>query len=124
VQNVLVDLQMLPGELKRAEEALLCSRSYWLYSDTGGVLEVFPQLRHRVRAGERIARVSSIFGDVVREYQAPEDGVVVGKNVSPVNRTGARLLHLGVVGTPEGAATPLSRLADRDVARRRPGRPA
>ena len=107
VENVLVDLELLPGEIKHDEDAVLCSRSYWIYTDTGGVLEVFPQLRDQVECGERIARVSSIFGDVIREYEAPEDGVVVGKSISPVNRTGARVLHLGVVGTPEGACDPV-----------------
>jgi predicted deacylase len=112
VENVLVDLAMLPrGELKRGEDAVLCSRSYWIYTDTGGVLEVFPQLADHVEHGERIARVSSIFGDVIREHQAPEDGIVVGKSISPVNRTGARVLHLGVVGTPEGACEPVPSLA-------------
>jgi hypothetical protein len=42
-----------------------------------------------------IARVSNVFGDVVREYRASGPGVVIGKSVNPVAQTGARILHLG-----------------------------
>jgi hypothetical protein len=37
-----------------------------------------------------------VFGDVLCEYVAPEDGVVIGKSVNPVNQTGGRILHLGI----------------------------
>jgi hypothetical protein len=41
-----------------------------------------------------------VFGDTVCEYEAPEDGIVVGKSVNPVNQAGSRILHLGVEGLP------------------------
>jgi hypothetical protein len=44
-----------------------------------------------------IARLRNAFGDLIREYVAPEDGIVIGKSVNPVGQTGARILHLGIV---------------------------
>lgn len=86
-------------------DTIVCGRSYWLYTDRGGVLEVFPRLASRVHEGERIAAVRDIYGTLRREVWAPEDGVVIGKSTNPVNQTGSRILHLGVEGPPEAAPT-------------------
>lgn len=79
---------------------VICSRSYWLYTQRGGLLEVSPELAQPVAKGETIARLTDIFGQPIEEYQMPEDGVVIGKSVDPVAQTGDRVLHLGV--TAEG----------------------
>jgi predicted deacylase len=76
--------------------AVECGRSYWLYTDTGGILEVLPTLAARVRKGTPIAHLVDPWGQRRRTYLAPEDGVVVGKGTNPVAPTGARILHLGV----------------------------
>jgi predicted deacylase len=105
IQAVLEHLDMLDhDEDPLVEETIECARSHWLYTDSGGVLQVLPGVADRVRKGERIAVQVDMFGDVTREYHAPEDGVVVGKSTNPVAQTGARILHLGIegrVGPPE-----------------------
>jgi predicted deacylase len=78
-------------------EPVLCESSRWMYTDRGGLLEVLPRPTERVSRGERVAVLRNAFGDVIREYHAPEDGIVIGKSVNPVGQTGARILHLGVV---------------------------
>jgi hypothetical protein len=99
--NVLEHLDMVPERsASLAVEPVICGRSYWIYTDRGGLLDVFPEVCERVKAGQRIARVSDMFGDTVREYEAPEDGIVVGKSVNPVNQAGSRILHLGIEGLP------------------------
>lgn len=80
-----------------APDPVVCDRSYWLRSDRGGLLEVYPELRDELTAGERIAVVRDAWGDVLREYDCPEAGIVIGKSVNPVSPTGSRILHLGVV---------------------------
>lgn len=80
---------------------ILCQRSYWIYTDHGGLLEVFPELTDMVKKGERIGRVRNIFGDTICEYTAPEDGVVIGKSTNPIGQTGARILHLGILANGE-----------------------
>ncbi|RMH44497.1 MAG: peptidase M14 [Deltaproteobacteria bacterium] len=78
-------------------DVIECKRSYWLYTDRGGVLTVLPNVTDTVHEGDVIARLQNVWGDVVREYRAPEDGIVVGKSVNPAARAGSRIIHLGVV---------------------------
>ena len=75
---------------------MICSRSYWLYTNRGGLLTVLPNLVETVNKGDLVARQTDIFGEVIREYTAPEDGIVIGKNTNPIGETGARILHLGI----------------------------
>ena len=97
INNVIYDFGMLPGQpVCPAVPTLLCRRSYWLYTDEGGILEVLPRVRHRVKKGELVARVSTIFGKITKTWNAPEDGVIVGRSVNPLNQTGSRIVHLGV----------------------------
>ncbi len=97
IRNLLHYFKMLEGELVcRVENTILCDRSYWIHSDEGGILEVYPQVREYVQKGQLIAEVRTIFGKVTRQYFAPEDGIVIGKSINPVNQTGSRILHLGI----------------------------
>jgi hypothetical protein len=91
-------LEMLPRPLALRSRPPLCSESTWLYTEHGGLLEVFPELLERVREGDAIARVVNLFGEIVGEYQAPHKGVIIGKSIDPVAPIGTRTVHLGVLG--------------------------
>lgn len=82
-------------------EPVLCRSSSWLYTDSGGLLEVFPRVTDKVARRERIAELRDPWGDLVAEFRAPSDGVVIGHSVNPVAPTGARILHLGRLADPE-----------------------
>ena len=98
IHNLLGYLNMTTSELEEEEEAtVLCKKSYWVYTDTGGILTVFPKVTAHVKKGDLIANLRNVFGDLTREYLAPEDGVVIGKSTSPINQTGGRILHLGIL---------------------------
>ncbi|MCB9555912.1 MAG: succinylglutamate desuccinylase/aspartoacylase family protein [Deltaproteobacteria bacterium] len=102
VRNVLADLGMihqLSPEID--DDYVLCHKSFWIHSDAGGVLVVHSDLAEEVKEGQRIATLSNIFGDELKVFHAPEDGIVVGKSTNPVSPTGARVLHLGIAGAPE-----------------------
>lgn len=75
--------------------AILCQDSYWIYTKEGGVLNVKPDLVEFVKKDQEIAVLKDIFGDPVNRHRAPEDGVVIGKSISPINISGGRILHLG-----------------------------
>ena len=60
------------------------SRSYWIFAEQGGVLNVLPEICTWVRKGEPIAYLHSLFGGILQTYVAPEDGIVIGKSVDPV----------------------------------------
>ncbi len=107
IRDILTDAEMLPKRTTRSQvpKPIICSSSYWMYTDRGGLLEVLPDVAVRVTEGQKIAFVRNAFGDIVREYCAPHDGVVIGKSNNPVGPTGSRILHIGhEVRTPNGEA--------------------
>ncbi len=97
INNVIYYLNMLKGEIKVCSDPIvLCQRSYWMHTDEGGILQVIPRVCEEVKKGQLVAEVRSIFGKLNREYHAPEDGIIIGKSVDPINPTGSRIIHLGV----------------------------
>lgn len=97
IRNVLFDLGMLDGTICIQESpTILCERSYWIFTEEGGILEVFPNVGTLVKQGALIAELRNIFGHLHQQYFAPEDGVVIGKSVDPICPTGGRILHLGI----------------------------
>lgn len=98
MHNTLVHLGMLSGDLHPPKVLPVeCDESFWMYTDRGGWLEVLPKITDSVSRGDLVARLSNIFGDVIHEYHSPADGIVIGKSVNPVNQTGGRILHLGLL---------------------------
>lgn len=98
VHNVLCHLNMVDDEIAEIDKVtVICQSSKWVYTDTGGLLTVSVELRQLLKKGEKIAELRNVFGTKIKEYYAPEDGIVIGKSVSPVNQTGGRILHLGII---------------------------
>lgn len=98
IHNVLCHLGMIDDEIEKPEkETVICKHSYWLYTDMGGLLNIHANLLDRLEAGQDIGHLRDIFGRKLKDYEAPEAGIVVGKSVSPVNQTGGRILHLGIL---------------------------
>ncbi len=97
LQEVLESLGIIDDISDPEENSFVeCIKSYWIYTDRGGMLRVLPGLCDEVKEGEVIARLVNIWGDQVREYRAPEDAVIVGKSVNPAARAGSRIAHLGI----------------------------
>lgn len=80
-----------------ATEPVLCKKSYWIYTDAGGLLEVYAELNQIVEKGELIATLKNPFGDVLKQYLAPERGVIIGKSANPVAMSGGRIVHFGIL---------------------------
>jgi len=98
IHNLLGYLEMTDSEVEEiSDETVICKKSFWIYSDLGGLIRVHPEVAEVVEKGQKIATVRNIFGDVLREYTSPERGIVIGKSVNPVNQTGGRILHLGII---------------------------
>lgn len=97
LRAVLSDLGLVPKRHRAmGPPPVVCERSYWIYADHGGLLEVFPDVTEWVEQDQVIARLTDIYGDVICEYRAPEAGVIIGKSVLPVGKSGARVIHLGI----------------------------
>lgn len=96
--NLLVYLNMIEGEIEEPETpTVVCKNSYWIYTNHGGILSVMPEVTDYVKKDQKVATVRNIFGDSIYEYIAPESGIVIGKSTNPVNQTGSRILHLGIL---------------------------
>ena len=94
IHNVLCHLKMIDDDIvKPINDTVICRNSYWIYTDRGGLLTINVDLRALLEKGDRIATIRDIFGQNMKEYFAPESGIVIGKSISPVNQTGGRILH-------------------------------
>ncbi len=100
VWRQMVAMGMVRRHVPSSPPGVLCRQSAWIHTDVGGLLEVLVPLGATVRGGEDIAVVRSVFGDELRRYQAPEPGIVIGREVNPVQMKGGRILHLGRMGSP------------------------
>lgn len=98
VHNVMSWLKITDDEIMPAKEPLInCKRSFWIFTKSGGLLQIHVGLLDKITKGEHIATLRNVWGDVIEEYHAPTNGVVIGKSTAPVNQSGGRILHLGVL---------------------------
>ena len=97
IHNALCHLEMVNDDIVHSDKTtLLCKKSYWLFTDRGGLLTLHVDLLDKLKKGQKIATIRNIFGEQINEFLAPEDGIVIGKSISPVNQSGGRILHLGI----------------------------
>lgn len=100
-RRLLQEAKMLPKKkLALGPEPVICESSRWYYTDRGGLLIVEPDLRERVEKNQLLATLRNPFGDLVCEYKAPRDGIIIGKSVNPVGAAGARIAHIGKIAEP------------------------
>jgi predicted deacylase len=97
IENVLFHLEMLEGKIEIADvKTVICKNSHWLYTDLGGLLSINVDLLDRLEIDQKVATIRDVFGRKLKDYYTKEQGIVIGKSVSPVNQSGGRILHLGV----------------------------
>lgn len=99
IENILSWLAMIPQEIIPVAPAIVCKKSYWIYLSEGGYLEVEVELGQLLKKGDQIATLRNPFGDIIRQYDCPEDGVVIGRSSNPINQSGGRIIHLGIRNT-------------------------
>lgn len=95
IRNLLAWLDMIDDALVIDDQTIVCSSSQWLYTRSGGVLDLLFELRDHVEAKQVIARTLDPFGNVQAEYRAPHSGIVIGMARNPVAVPGTRFCHLG-----------------------------
>jgi len=97
IENTMSWLEMTDNKIKVGAAPSVCKKSYWIFVDKGGYLEVKVKVNQRVKKNELIAILRNPFGDLIKEYLCPEDGIVIGKSSNPVNMNGGRIIHLGIL---------------------------
>lgn len=104
LRAVLAHRGMLPKRpVAMGPAPVLCASSSWLYTDQGGLLEVIVGVNEPVTAKQPLARLRDPFGRPLRTYEAPHDGIVIGRATDPVAETGARIVHLGRIADASDA---------------------
>lgn len=97
ILNTLKHFKMIPGQVEdMVTDATICDHSYWIYSVRGGIVDVLPNLADKVKAGQVVANVYDVFGQIKETINSDRDGIVIGKNVRPNCDAGTRIIHLGV----------------------------
>ncbi|MFC4723041.1 succinylglutamate desuccinylase/aspartoacylase family protein [Geojedonia litorea] len=98
ILNTLIWLNMYDGNISTDPiKPVYCKKSYWIYTDKGGFLEVPVKLNQLIKKGDPIGIIKNAFGEIIDTYLAPEDGIVIGKSTNPANRSGGRIIHLGIL---------------------------
>jgi predicted deacylase len=97
IQNLMVWLNMVEGKVEIPRVENVCSKSYWIYTNQGGLLDVKVGIKDKINKGQLIGVLKDPFGSIIEKYFAPEDGIVIGKSTNPVNMAGGRILHLGIL---------------------------
>jgi predicted deacylase len=100
ILNALVELGLLEGSVRLTREAIICHRSAWLRTTTGGLLKTHFGLGDRVQKGQLLAETLDPFGHAMQAYHAPRAGVVIGMAMNPLAVPGTRFCHLGEPGEP------------------------
>jgi hypothetical protein len=77
-------------------KAVVCEKSYWICPDQGGVLEVVVGLVENLKK-QLIAVLKDPFGTVSKNSLPLKMELCFEKNTNPINTTGGRILHLGVL---------------------------
>jgi len=88
---------MIEKEVEIKSNPVICKKSYWIYVEEGGYLDLKVALKHKVNKGDLIAVMRNPFGDILHQYYCPENGIVIGKSNNPVNMNGGRIIHLGII---------------------------
>ena len=65
------------------KDPVVCTKSFWIFTPTGGVLYVLPRCGDWVRKGSVLANIHNIFGQRIARVTAPATGVIVGRNANP-----------------------------------------
>lgn len=98
ILNTLRHLKMAPGKVANmSKNAIICDRSYWIYAERGGIVDVLPDLTEQVIKGQVIARIYDVFGQIKEEVKSDQAGIIIGKNVRPNCNAGTRLIHIGIM---------------------------
>ena len=106
ILNVLDALEVWKGTVPALprQETVLCSKSAWLRTREGGLIDCSFRLADVVEKKQELATITDPYGYVTSTYRAPNDGVVIGMSRRPVTVPGTRFCHLGKIGDPAEAS--------------------
>lgn len=96
LRNVFREVGMLPGNIESMGRQMVITSMVEVRAKRGGLLHRNVELNDQVDAGQRLATITDVFGDVVEEILAPVAGPVVRITTFPIVSTTERIIQLGV----------------------------
>jgi predicted deacylase len=103
VINVIRYLNMTKGKIKTKTKitSVNASRSYWVRSESDGLVNIKMKLGERVAKGQVLAAIVNPFGGSPSQLLAPTDGIIVGNSNIPVTNEGEALFHIAQFSSDE-----------------------
>lgn len=95
VQNVLVHLGMLEGELVQPHYQVVVQRTKWVRAERGGFLQFHVSPGDIVEKGQALATNATLLGRERRVLHSPFNAVVIGMTTLPAVSPGEPVCHLG-----------------------------
>jgi predicted deacylase len=96
--RVLGELDMLEADVPPPAVTVFSRKTRWVRATRSGLLHAAVGLGDRVTKGQRIGRITDIFGDVRARPKAASAGIVIGMTLNPLVNRGDALVHLAEVG--------------------------
>ena len=96
VLNAMRHLGMLPGALEPPPTSIRMRAFLGFRANRAGLLTTDVKLGDRVKTGATLARIHSIYGDLLETITAPRDGIFVRSTTFSAVVTGERVATLGL----------------------------
>ncbi len=94
VLNVMVELDMIDGNVLRPPFRAIVRETQWLRANHGGILLLKTRPETLVFEGDLLAQVTSPYGAAVDRTLAPFNGIIVGVTTEPLVEPGAPICHI------------------------------
>jgi len=100
VRNVLVHVGCVKGTLARVKSSpVIREKGYRredVWSEKNGLVEYVADIGEKVKAGQVLAKVKGLYGDVLEEVRMPRDGYLIAQNSSHVTHTGGYIATIAI----------------------------
>jgi len=96
ISNVMKSYKMIEGKPDLPSKYVLFQGQF-IHCSHGGFFRQLVELREKVKAGQALATVTDLFGEVIETLKAPYDGVVASKRTFPPVQPGEWGLMIGKV---------------------------
>lgn len=95
IRNVLRGLEMLDGDVERADFQVVIDKRKWIRAKKGGFMQFHVAPGDIVEKGQPLATNTTLLGDEQNSVHAPFDAVVIGMTSLPAISPGEPICQLG-----------------------------
>jgi hypothetical protein len=100
VRNVLVSIGAIDGAVTPVRSSVVIRESGYrredVWSEKGGLIEYVVDLGQKVKAGQVIAKVRGLYGEVLEDVRMPEDGYMIAENSGHITHTGGPIATIAI----------------------------